>query len=194
MYLVEFDAASTYSYIGGGVLSNKGGVHNNFGGVRNNAHILALRSLPQLCCLSLGGGAALAVTPGHVGQLLAALPQLHTFCCGFELRRDSNDGLLQAIGEACRQLPLPELWGEHNMADVVARRDKTMLFPQLRGFRVGRLKHWDRKAKALVSLPLVPIPYLPLTGLFLDCQHLSLTLSTALHIYLSSFHNLPIFF
>jgi hypothetical protein len=35
--LIELSATSTYSYIRGGVLSNKSGVHNKKGGVRNNS-------------------------------------------------------------------------------------------------------------------------------------------------------------
>ncbi len=40
MAIVELAAASTYRYIGGGVLSNKGGVLNNLGGVLNNTPML----------------------------------------------------------------------------------------------------------------------------------------------------------
>jgi hypothetical protein len=37
---VQLVSASTYSYIGGGVLSEKGGVHNKKGGVHNNTPIM----------------------------------------------------------------------------------------------------------------------------------------------------------
>jgi hypothetical protein len=101
--------------------------------------LLALRLLTQLRRLLLVRGRAPAVTPEHLRQLLAALPDLYMFWFRLESGQSSEQMLL-AVGESCRRLLSLDLWGGHNISAALALSSSQPLFPKLVRLGVGRLR------------------------------------------------------